>query len=499
VPGDLNDDGSADVLDVQCAILSALSELSEPAAPLPTCLVGDLNVADPNCDGVVDVIDVLLFIEAALDIPLSANLDGNGNGCVDQCDEEPFDPVCTAEVVGSSINGQVTPPTWNPHLPKLVGDGNHWYVMHTEFTPDVDARKATIFSRPFAGGSWSPVATVDKPHQPPGMVVDIQGRLHMVFGCQKSASGDSTCFTGGAGTFGNLVRFYHLVFNSKDSNNAIVWNSYQNFNEWPFETNGYFGLSTTSNGVTIWSLADLNFDRQVQWWLSGSSFGTLSPLTGINGDLLYPVQITHPTNGTEGLVFFFGEFNPAGGSNASYNGTVGFEGGLSVNGLSLFLYDTPAVSLAPGAVGGYPSDGLYLPDGRLVLLQFMADSPTQCTELLRFDNGLNASPTVLPVGCFGTYNKLQLSSTGRLYLLASSGGLSFHLGQSDDLGETWTFHSVPVQGVEGTNDVQFFDVTPVTPHTSPLVFDPDFFVFLFSGYDGNGLAKHTYFGTIPLQ
>ena len=120
-------------------------------------------------------------------------------------------------------------------------------------------------------------------------------------------------------------------------------------------------------------------------------------------------------------------------------------------------------------------------------------------ELLRFDNGLGAPPTVLPVGCFGNYSKLQISSTGRLYLLASSGGLSFQLGQSDDLGESWAFHTVPVQGLGSTPDVQFFDPTPVSPHSSPLAHDPDSFVFLFSGYDQNSLARHTYFGSIPLQ
>ena len=145
VPGDVNSDGTADIVDVQCGILSALSELGSPGADTPACLPGDLAGADANCDEQVNVTDVLFLIGDALGTLLSSEVDGNGDGCIDACDPTPYVPICTAELVGTSVTGQATPPTWNAHLPKLVGDGDHWYLAHTEFTTDVNSLSASRY------------------------------------------------------------------------------------------------------------------------------------------------------------------------------------------------------------------------------------------------------------------------------------------------------------------------------------------------------------------
>ena len=43
------------------------------------------DLGDMNCDGSSNVVDVQLSIQSALGIPLSSALDGNGDGLVDGC------------------------------------------------------------------------------------------------------------------------------------------------------------------------------------------------------------------------------------------------------------------------------------------------------------------------------------------------------------------------------------------------------------------------------
>lgn len=122
-----------------------------------------------------------------------------------------------------------------------------------------------------------------------------------------------------------------------------------------------------------------------------------------------------------------------------------------------------------------------------------------CTELIRDDAGLGAAPTIFGVGCFGTYTQLQFTGDGTLYLLAASGsGAQVRLGRSDDQGETWSFQDVVIQGLPPNGDVRYFGMTPIKPYTSPDIYDPDQWVFLFSGADSAGLARHSYLGLLEL-
>jgi hypothetical protein len=84
--GDLNGDGSANVADAQCGLLSVLAS-QVVGAPAPACLSGaGLLAADVNCDSAVSVSDVTLVIHAALGLPLPGPIDLGGNGVPDACD-----------------------------------------------------------------------------------------------------------------------------------------------------------------------------------------------------------------------------------------------------------------------------------------------------------------------------------------------------------------------------------------------------------------------------
>jgi hypothetical protein len=85
-PGDINGDGSANIVDVQCTIVVVLSTFGG-AGPLPVCLAGDIGTADLDCLGGVDVVDVQIGISYALGAGLNATVDGNADGCPDSCQE----------------------------------------------------------------------------------------------------------------------------------------------------------------------------------------------------------------------------------------------------------------------------------------------------------------------------------------------------------------------------------------------------------------------------
>jgi hypothetical protein len=82
--GDLNSDGNTDVIDAQCSVLVSLATLVNGLAP--GCLVGPTTVADLDCNGTVNVVDVQLVIRIALNLPLVPDV--NANQCVDTCEPD---------------------------------------------------------------------------------------------------------------------------------------------------------------------------------------------------------------------------------------------------------------------------------------------------------------------------------------------------------------------------------------------------------------------------
>ncbi len=70
---------------VQCVILNALSQLQ--SGQPPGCF-DDPAKADLNCDGKVNVSDVTIAIQQAINSPLDSSLDANGNSIVDTCESQ---------------------------------------------------------------------------------------------------------------------------------------------------------------------------------------------------------------------------------------------------------------------------------------------------------------------------------------------------------------------------------------------------------------------------
>lgn len=124
-PGDINNIAPVSVADVQCAVLTALWGIGGKIGPLPGCLVGPPARADVNCDGNVDIADVLIIINLALGTPLDPVLDANADGCPDKCA-----PPKVRTAFATTFNGQSTgsgyrvrPASITPALPGIASDG----------------------------------------------------------------------------------------------------------------------------------------------------------------------------------------------------------------------------------------------------------------------------------------------------------------------------------------------------------------------------------------
>jgi hypothetical protein len=84
VAGDLTGDGVSNVVDVQCAIQAALAIFTGSA--LPACMPNNTGLADQDCSGTFNVVDVQIAIVYALGGGLYPSIDADGNNCPDSCD-----------------------------------------------------------------------------------------------------------------------------------------------------------------------------------------------------------------------------------------------------------------------------------------------------------------------------------------------------------------------------------------------------------------------------
>ena len=154
--------------------------------------------------------------------------------------------------------------------------------------------------------------------------------------------------------------------------------------------------------------------------------------------------------------------------------------------------------MEPGTVGAFPSDLDVEADGTILALAYRKDDPAgTCTELLRFEDGIQMPPVVVPVGCLSNYAKLQIASDGQLFIISSGGpALSFPLGHSADGGASWTWHNIAIEVPEAL-DTTYIAPTPMEARTSVNAFDADVIRFVFSGTTAEG-ANALYYSELSL-
>jgi hypothetical protein len=82
--GDLSGDGITNIVDIQCAVFVSLDPEANLLNP-PDCLGYPFQAADTNCDGSVDVTDLIILIQHAVDLDLDLGIDADGDQCADVC------------------------------------------------------------------------------------------------------------------------------------------------------------------------------------------------------------------------------------------------------------------------------------------------------------------------------------------------------------------------------------------------------------------------------
>lgn len=102
--GDITGDGDADIVDIQCAIILALYEQAGGTGTYPGCVQVAQNHTDVNCDGPVNVADVLLMVNYAVGASLDALIDSDGDGCPNSCEIVGQALTIPAYVSGKSSN-----------------------------------------------------------------------------------------------------------------------------------------------------------------------------------------------------------------------------------------------------------------------------------------------------------------------------------------------------------------------------------------------------------
>lgn len=86
---DINGSGGPDIVDVQCAILVTLWEISGGSGPAPSCAEGNPAAVNQNCDAETNVTDITILITLVLGGDLPLVIDSNQDSCPDSCEVLP--------------------------------------------------------------------------------------------------------------------------------------------------------------------------------------------------------------------------------------------------------------------------------------------------------------------------------------------------------------------------------------------------------------------------
>jgi hypothetical protein len=84
--GDVNGDGSVNLVDVQCGIATALWDYAGQEGEAPSCLGGGAARADANCNGDWEIDDIKILVLLALNADLPSAVDANDDLCPDTCE-----------------------------------------------------------------------------------------------------------------------------------------------------------------------------------------------------------------------------------------------------------------------------------------------------------------------------------------------------------------------------------------------------------------------------
>lgn len=103
--GDLNGDGTTNVVDLQCGIYAVLNGLNNIVAP-PACLAYPLAAVDIDCNNNLDVSDLLVLIYHAVELPLDISLDADGDFCPDACEIPDMLDAGVGSFAGQSVNSK---------------------------------------------------------------------------------------------------------------------------------------------------------------------------------------------------------------------------------------------------------------------------------------------------------------------------------------------------------------------------------------------------------
>lgn len=86
-PGDVNKNGVTDITDLQCAILVSLAPIGPGGQVVaPACLKVPVGATDTNCDGPINISDLVIMVYWAVGLPLDPIIDPNANNCPDACE-----------------------------------------------------------------------------------------------------------------------------------------------------------------------------------------------------------------------------------------------------------------------------------------------------------------------------------------------------------------------------------------------------------------------------